>query len=224
MVRASGSSELDNLVQMHYFKFMKNENNLVRELNGYRVIYQPKHHRAMTNKNWSGFVYEHIIIAEESLGRKLQENEVVHHLNGDRSNNRSANLLVVDRSQHAKLHMWLSSGAPFKETERKNGENSLKANFEDPQFCKCCGKTLQLKQKTYCSMGCSSLYMRRVKRPDKKQLEQDLKAMSLLAIGRKYCVSDNAVRKWLKSYSLIKPTMSRAFGTPKEGAETTGGV
>lgn len=38
----------------------------IRELNGYRVIYLPEHPKAMTSNNWLGYIYEHIVIAEES--------------------------------------------------------------------------------------------------------------------------------------------------------------
>jgi len=195
-----------------------------RELNGYRVIYLPAHHRAMTNSNWLGYVYEHIVVAEDCLGRKISNTEVVHHLNGDRSNNKKENLLVLERSQHSKLHMWLSSGAPGFERLRENGENSLKSKFRPPQFCKGCGTTLQIKQEAYCSDYCFKLALRKVERPSKLVLEQDINNMSILAIGRKYGVSDNAIRKWMKSYGLNKTTMSRASVTTEEGAETSGEV
>jgi predicted nucleic acid-binding Zn ribbon protein len=203
---------------------MANINNLVIKLNDYRVIYMPTHHRAMTNENWEGFVYEHIVVAEEALGRKISDTEVVHHLNGDRSNNRKENLLVLEKSQHGKLHVWLNSGAPGIERLRENGENSLKAKFDPPQFCSNCGTTLQVKQKQYCSQSCKKIGLCKVKRPAKDDLIADVDNMSMLAVGRKYGVSDNAIRKWLKSYGLNKPTMSRASGTPEEGAETSGEV
>ena len=41
----------------------------------------------------------------------------------------------------------------------------------------------------------------KVKRPTKEQLEMDLSQMSWVVVGRKYGVSDNAVRKWIKYYS-----------------------
>jgi uncharacterized protein YjcR len=37
-------------------------------------------------------------------------------------------------------------------------------------------------------------------RPTLEQLEEDLKTMSMVATGKKYGVSDNAVRKWIKRY------------------------
>jgi transposase-like protein len=42
--------------------------------------------------------------------------------------------------------------------------------------------------------------MRRVERPPYEQLIAELQASSFLAVGRKYGVSDNAIRKWLRAY------------------------
>lgn len=41
---------------------------------------------------------------------------------------------------------------------------------------------------------------RKVERPSYEQLMADVASMSFLAIGRKYGVSDNAVRKWIRWY------------------------
>jgi uncharacterized protein YjcR len=41
---------------------------------------------------------------------------------------------------------------------------------------------------------------RKVDRPSYKQLLTDLESMSFVAVGRKYGVSDNAVRKWIRWY------------------------
>lgn len=45
-------------------------------------------------------VYEHRVIAEQILGRKLATEEEIHHLNGKRDDNRPENLLVVDSRKH----------------------------------------------------------------------------------------------------------------------------
>lgn len=39
-------------------------------------------------------------------------------------------------------------------------------------------------------------------KPSREQLKEDIRSMSMLAVGRKYSVSDNAVRKWCRSYQL----------------------
>jgi hypothetical protein len=41
---------------------------------------------------------------------------------------------------------------------------------------------------------------RKVERPSYEQLMADVRTMSMLAVGRKYGVSDNAVRKWIRWY------------------------
>lgn len=66
---------------------------------GYVRIYVPMHPEANT---W-GYVYEHRIIAEQKIGRRLEKNEVVHHVNGKRWDNRPENLEVMDRIEHSKL-------------------------------------------------------------------------------------------------------------------------
>jgi hypothetical protein len=61
--------------------------------NGYRIIYVD------TVK-----IKEHRHVMEQFLGRKLTRDEEVHHINGDKLDNRIDNLTVLSKKAHSNLH------------------------------------------------------------------------------------------------------------------------
>jgi uncharacterized protein (DUF1330 family) len=67
---------------------------------GYVVLLVKSH----PNADVSGYVMEHRVIMEQHLGRYLQKNEVVHHLNGIKHDNRLNNLEVMDHTEHTIMH------------------------------------------------------------------------------------------------------------------------
>lgn len=48
--------------------------------------------------------YEHVLIMEGIIGRMLAPNEVVHHKNGNKLDNRVENLELLTRAEHINLH------------------------------------------------------------------------------------------------------------------------
>ena len=66
--------------------------------------------------------------------------------------------------------------------------------------CKTCG--LGTNNKKYCSNKCCKLDNRKVERPSKEELITILSAHNWSSAGRKFGVSDNAIRKWAKQYGI----------------------
>jgi hypothetical protein len=51
-----------------------------------------------------GYAYEHRLVAEVKLGRRLRANEEVHHRDENPANNDPDNLRIVTRAQHRAEH------------------------------------------------------------------------------------------------------------------------
>lgn len=72
--------------------------------NGYRVVYNPHHPFAKKR----GYIFEHRLVMEKHLGRYLESQEVVHHINDKRDDNRLENLqLFKNNNEHIKFHNCL---------------------------------------------------------------------------------------------------------------------
>lgn len=81
----------------------------------------------------SGCVYVHILVAEKKLGRRLLPGEVVHHVDGNKSNSSEDNLIVFKtKADHARFHKTGSI--------EKDGDVYISP--KKIRFCKKCGKQL----------------------------------------------------------------------------------
>jgi endogenous inhibitor of DNA gyrase (YacG/DUF329 family) len=89
----------------------------VVDQHGYVRIYEPDHPRAFGG----GWVFEHRWVVEQQLGRYLDPDEHVHHINHVRMDNRPENLKAMTALEHMAI------------TGRENGE-ALKAAIEARQL------------------------------------------------------------------------------------------
>lgn len=86
-----------------------------RVKSGFYTKIRASDHPRRDNK---GYVFEHIIVMEKSLGRRLRGKETVHHIDGVKTNNLLNNLMLFPtRGAHTAFH-W--------EQDRKNGIDRFK--------------------------------------------------------------------------------------------------
>jgi hypothetical protein len=137
------------------------------------------------------------LCGQGELWRGRQMSLILDHINGDGRDHRLENLRIVCPNCAATL-------------DTHCGRN---VRMIDTRVCAECGSEFRPRavEQRFCSLYCGQHHERpnmRVPRPDSRkvprptyqQLKEDLSHMSWLAVGRKYGVSDNAVRKWVRWY------------------------
>jgi len=67
---------------------------------GYTGIWKPEHPRSTKG----GYVKEHRLVIENDIGRFLNTDELVHHINGGRKDNKLKNLYLCSFKDHEKAH------------------------------------------------------------------------------------------------------------------------
>ena len=67
---------------------------------GYWYVKQPEHHRALK----CGYVKRATLVMEALLGRSLDDDEFVHHINENKTDDSASNLEVVNHTIHNRIH------------------------------------------------------------------------------------------------------------------------
>jgi len=123
----------------------------------------------------------------EWLGKKLTLE--LHHIDGNRFNNNIDNLQILCPNCHS---LTPNHNGKIKSDKIKNIIN-VKQNY-----CEC-GKKIKLKSKQ--CVECYSVSQRKIStRPDLHELIYNVNNFGYRNTGLKYGVSDNTIRKWIKSY------------------------
>jgi hypothetical protein len=153
---------------------------------------------------------------EDWRGRRM--GLILDHVNGVPDDNRFENLRIVCPNCAATLETHCG-----------------RKNHLPERPCERCGQAFAPRtvRQRFCSRECGTRHGRRhrrprpetrkVDRPSHDQLRADLASMSFLAVGRKYGVSDNAIRKWLRWYERQAEREGRSHsstGSPGDEAAT----
>jgi transposase-like protein len=133
---------------------------------------------------------------------------ILDHINGVRDDNRLPNLRIVCPNCAAGLDTHCG--------------RQRRVEVE-PRPCARCAKPFLPKKprQRYCSRSCGTrsdrsaatrLAARKVERPAYETLVHEVRELGYVAVGRKYGVSDNAIRKWLRQYERER---AEAGGDPE---------
>ena len=92
--------------------------------NGYIEIYMPESSMA----DVMGYVKEHRYVMSQYLGRDLTTDELVHHIDGIKTNNNIENLEIMTKGIHSCIH---HKGSIFSDTHRMRiSESKKRINYQ----------------------------------------------------------------------------------------------
>lgn len=113
------------------------------------------------------------------------------HINGDSKDNRLENLRFLCPNCHSQTDTYCS--------RNKSNANKVKQDvYKKNRACKRCSKPICDGSKTGLCHKCYTESTRKVIRPPKDILLEQINVLGYCGTGRLYGVSDNAIRKWLR--------------------------
>ena len=105
------NNDINNLIVLSQSEHHKLTNKQLWKNNrgsgDYVRVYKSDH----PNRDHNNCVKEHRLVVEQHVGRYLRHDEIVHHINGIKSDNRLENLQLMTKSEHHKLHMRINNGS-----------------------------------------------------------------------------------------------------------------
>ena len=127
----------------------------------------------------------------------------LHHINGNPFDWTIENLQILCPNHHALTDNFGSLNTGNNHMfENRPVKTRSRLKHEIGETCFYCGSVCRYRSK-FCSRECLYLSQQKCIRPSKEQLKNEISDSNWTAIGRKYGVSDNAVRKWARKYGII---------------------
>jgi len=130
------------------------------------------------------------LCGQDELWNGKKMSLILDHINGVNNDNRIENLRIVCPNCNATLDTHC--GKNVKDKRKKSKRIKRKLNY-----CEC-GEIIRNRSKK--CLKCHNNNLKRIERPPYKQLMNEIKEMGYCGVGRKYGVSDNAIRKWKNKY------------------------
>lgn len=155
--------------------------------NGYLCFYDKDHPLATEACQYRIFLHRHI--ASLKIGRWLNTNEHVHHIDGNKLNNRIDNLEVLTPFEHAKRHMGEAPEA----------------------VCTVCGTVFKAlgEVNKYCSYVCANFALVKDKSLTKEELDKLIPITSWKALGAMFGYSDVGIKKRAKALGCNIPVRQK---------------
>lgn len=120
---------------------------------------------------------------------------ILDHVNGVPDDNRIDNLRIVCPNCAATLDTHCGKNLALRTDRRCDGcGGSFRPSFARQQFCS-----------RACAASRPRPAKRKVERPDRDRLAAEVSALGYCGVARRYGVSDNAVRKWMRQYDRATP-------------------
>lgn len=107
---------------------------------GYVLIYKPEHPFC----NGRGYIAENRLVMENHINRYLYPHERVHHINGNKQDNKLENLLIVNMSEHMSFHI---KNNPSMLSHLKNNTFAAKFTYDEIKAIKLLAMSKIMKQK-----------------------------------------------------------------------------
>lgn len=130
---------------------------------------------------------------------------ILDHINGNSSDNRIENLQIVCPNCNAGLETF--SGKNVK-TKAKNFFVRKEENYDVIRNSKLKSKKYQKKERNENGLTNKQinyiLKQRKTERPPYEKLLKEIEELGYIGVGKKYGVSDNSIRKWVKTYKKYK--------------------